>query len=73
MKDILIINGHPDSESYVTALSKAYEQGAISKNAKVDRIDIGSLDFNPNLSFGYRKVSPLELDLEAAIAKINQC
>lgn len=72
MKDILIINGHPDSESYVTALSKAYEQGAISKDAKVDRIDIGSLDFNPNLSFGYRKVSPLEPDLEAAIAKINK-
>ena len=72
MKDILIINGHPDSKSYVAALADAYEKGAVLKAKKVERIDLAKLDFNPNLAYGYRKVSPLEPDLQEAIEKINR-
>lgn len=62
MKNILIIVGHPDAESYNYALAKAYEQGAKS----VRRINIRDLQFNPNLEFGYRKRTELEPDLLAA-------
>jgi NAD(P)H dehydrogenase (quinone) len=72
MKDILIINGHPDSKSYVAALTDAYEKGAVLKAKKVERIDLAKLDFNPNLAYGYRKVSPLEPDLQETIEKINR-
>lgn len=63
MKKILIINGHPDQESFNFALSAAYKKGAIHSGAEVKEINIRELKFNPNLKFGYRKRSQLEPDL----------
>ena len=63
MKHILIVNGHPDKESYNYALAAAYRKGAESSNASVKVINIIDLDFNPNLQFGYRKRTELEPDL----------
>lgn len=71
MKRILIINGHPDVQSYNYALSKAYEEGATSAKAEVERIDIACLDFDPILKFGYRQRMDLEPDLLEAIDKIR--
>jgi len=71
MKKILIINGHPDPESYVKALSMAYYEGAESTNAEIQVINIGELDFNPNLQFGYRKRTELEPDLIASQNKLK--
>jgi len=63
MKKILIINGHPDKESYNFALAEAYKKGAGSSGAEVKQINIRDLEFNPNLQFGYRKRTELEPDL----------
>ena len=63
MKRILIINGHPDKESYNYALSEAYKTGAASSGADIKVINIIDLKFNPNLQFGYRKRTELEPDL----------
>lgn len=63
MKKILIINGHPDKESYNFALVEAYRTGAERSNAEIKQINIRDLDFNPNLQFGYRKRTELEPDL----------
>lgn len=63
MKKILIINGHPDKESYNFALAEAYKMGAKRSKAEVKSIQIGDLHFNPNLQFGYRKRTELESDL----------
>ncbi len=63
MKKILIINGHPDKESYSFALAEAYKNGAERSNSKLRQINIRELDFNPNLQFGYRKRTELEPDL----------
>ena len=68
---ILIINGHPDQESFNFALSKAYISGAKSNNAEVQVINIRELDFNPNLQYGYRKRTELEPDLLDAQEKIK--
>lgn len=71
MKKVLIVNGHPDSESFNFALSRAYRSGAVAANAEVQQIDIRELSFNPNLKYGYRKRTELELDLLDAQAKIR--
>lgn len=68
---ILIINGHPDPESYVRALALAYHKGAKSSTADVDMIHIADLDFTVNLQFGYRKRTDLEPDLIEAQRKLK--
>jgi putative NADPH-quinone reductase len=70
-KKILIINGHPDKESFSYALSDAYEKGATVKEAAVKKINIGELDFDLNLKFGYKKDIELEPCLKDAIEKIK--
>jgi len=71
-KNILIINGHPDAESFNSGLTNSYKKGAETSNAKVDVIDIAELKFNPNLQFGYRKRTDLEPDLIDSIEKIKK-
>ena len=70
-KKILIINGHPDQESYCFAIAKAYKKGIIKSDAAFDEIIIRDLKFNPNLKFGYRKRTELEPDLLDAQKKIK--
>lgn len=72
MKQVLVINGHPDKKSYNYALSKSYLKGAENTGAILNQINIAELDFNPNLSFGYRKRTELEPDLLMAIEKIKK-
>jgi len=72
MKQILIINGHPDKQSYNYALSEAYKEGASKTNAVITQINISGLEFNPNLEFGYRQRTELEPDLLDAIEKIKK-
>lgn len=71
MKKTLIIQGHPDPESYCRALAKAYKVGALSAGAEVQEIIVSELKFNPSLEFGYRKRTELEPDLLAAQEKIK--
>lgn len=71
MRQVLVINGHPDKQSYNYALSEAYKSGANKTNAIIDTINISELDFNPNLRFGYRQRTELEPDLKDAIEKLK--
>lgn len=70
-KKILLINGHPDKESFNFALADAYKKGALKSGAEVKEIIIRDLNFNPNLQFGYRKRTELEPDLLDAQEKIK--
>ena len=72
MKQVLIINGHPDKQSFNYALSEAYIKAANKIDATLTQINITDLDFNPNLTFGYRKRMELEPDLIDAIDKIKK-
>lgn len=63
MKNILIINGHPDKEGFCSALSESYKKGATAAGATCKLIHLIDLDFNPILTYGYRKISVLEPDL----------
>lgn len=71
MKKILIINGHPDKESFCFALAEAYKKGVLTTSAEVKEIIICDLQFNPNLQFGYRKRTELEPVLIEAWEKIK--
>jgi putative NADPH-quinone reductase len=71
MKKIVIINGHPDKESYCHALADAYKKGAEASRAEVKEIVLADLKFDPILHFGYRKRTELEPDLIEAREKIK--
>ena len=71
MKKILIINGHPDKESFNYGLSDAYKKGAKKSNTEIKEINIRDLNFNPNLQYGYRKRTELETDLLDAQEKLK--
>lgn len=72
MKQVLVINGHPDKESFNYALAEAYIKGANKAGAILSQINISELNFDPNLKFGYRKRVELEPDLIDAIDKIKK-
>ena len=70
-KKILLINGHPDTESFNYAIMEAYKKGAEKSGAIIKEIKISDLNFNPDLQFGYRKRTDLEPDLLSAQEKIT--
>lgn len=73
MKNLLIINGNPDKESYSSALTDAYLQGASRNDGlKVDVLNVIDLNFDPVLKFGYKKRTVLEPDLERALELIKK-
>ena len=63
MNKILIINGHPDKESFCFALAESYRRGAENSGAVCKVLNLIDLKFNPILTYGYRKISELEPDL----------
>ncbi|WP_163397832.1 NAD(P)H-dependent oxidoreductase [Flavobacterium fluviatile] len=71
MKKILIINGHPNPESFNFAIANEYHKGVLDSGSQVETITIAELQFNPNLQFGYQKRTELEPDLAEAWKKIQ--
>jgi len=63
MKQILIINGHPDKQSLCHQLAESYKTGAEKAGAECKLVNLADLDFNPHLASGYRKRTELEPDL----------
>lgn len=61
--NILVITGHPDTESFCSALSQAYFEGAKQQAVQVRTIHMGEITFEPNLKNGYRQRTELEADL----------
>lgn len=71
MKKILIINGHPNRDSFNFGLAKAYKEGALQSGSEIQEIIIADLTFDANLQFGYQKRMELEPDLLDAWEKIQ--
>jgi putative NADPH-quinone reductase len=72
MKKILLINGHPDTESFNHALMDAYKRGAEKTGYTIETLAVGELAFTPNLKYGYRKRTELEPDLHNAWKSITE-
>ena len=62
-KKILVILGHPKTDSFCDALFKAFIEGAESSGSEVRKIRIGELTFDPILWKGYDEIQELEPDL----------
>lgn len=71
MQKILVINGHPDPESFNHAISNTYVEAAKGVGAEVKHLIISKLSFEPNLQYGYRKRMELEPDLLNSIEDIR--
>lgn len=71
-KTILLIDGHPHPESLGKALADAYAAGAVASGAKVERLDLRSLEFDLVLRGGYANDQALEPDLLRARAMIER-
>jgi len=59
MKKTLIINCHPNKESFNHGIVEAYKKSAKSNSITVDEIIISDLKFNPILQYGYQKRTEL--------------
>jgi NAD(P)H dehydrogenase (quinone) len=71
MKKIVVINGHPDKNSFNSAIAHSYTKSALDAGSEVRYIAIGEMDFNPNLQFGYKQRMELEPDLIKALEHIK--
>ncbi len=70
---ILILQGHPNKNSFVSALAQSYAEGATKKGHDVSLVHIIDLKFDPVLHGGYQGNQPLEPDLEMMQRKIKEC
>ncbi|ETT69164.1 NAD(P)H-dependent oxidoreductase [Paenibacillus sp. FSL H8-0457] len=66
MKKILIIQGNPIENSYGRQLAEAYARGAAESGAEVRQLVLAEMEFDLNLSGGYKGKQPLEPDLQEA-------
>jgi putative NADPH-quinone reductase len=65
-RNILIILGHPDEDSFCGVLAEEYTAGAERAGAAVRTLMLGKLRFDPILHRGYRVIQKLEPDLVRA-------
>ena len=72
MAKVLIICGHPDSDSFVAALCREYAEGAAGGGHEVRRLALSEMVFNPIMR-GRKHEMPLEPDLLAAQESIRWC
>lgn len=61
---VLVVLGHPDTNSFCGATALAYAEGARSTGAEVKEIRLGELAFDPILHHGYHVIQELEPDLQ---------
>jgi NAD(P)H dehydrogenase (quinone) len=65
-KNILIIDGHPFTESLTSSLASAYASGAQEGGHDVHVLKVADLTFDAVLHKGYREIQALEPDLVRA-------
>lgn len=68
MTRTLVIDGHPNPDSFCAALARAYTEGAT--DAKL--IALRDLDFDLNMRYGYSKKMEIEPDLANARQAIRE-
>jgi len=63
MRHILIILGHPNTESYCGAIAHSYSEAAKAAGAQVESVALARLQFDLILHKGYTAIQELEPDL----------
>ena len=62
--NILYVNGHPYAKSYNAAIEKSYIDGIDKQKHTVKRLDLGKLQFDPVLRYGYHEFMPEDKDIK---------
>lgn len=62
-KKIVVVDGHPHSQSFCRSLSQAYVDGSKEAGHVVEYIPLRELKFDLNLRDGYKNIQELEPDL----------
>ncbi|MDQ2050921.1 NAD(P)H-dependent oxidoreductase [Natronolimnohabitans sp. A-GB9] len=69
--NVLVILGHPRTDSYCGALAAAYADGARETGVDVRELAVGDCEFDPDVHTACPSDQPLESDLQAAQADIE--
>lgn len=69
-KRVLIILGHPSTDSFCGAIATCYFEAATHAGREVRIVHLGALNFDPVLHEGYNQIQTLEQDLLDAQADI---
>nr|WP_319527321.1 NAD(P)H-dependent oxidoreductase [Pseudomonas laurentiana] len=69
-KRILVVLGHPSSDSFCGALTDTYVKAASEAGHEVRLLNLPALDFDPVLHEGYKEIQALEPDLLEAQKQI---
>jgi len=67
-KKILVIAGHPDENSFSSALAKTYFDAARQSGADISILELAKVDFNPNLTANNKYGK----DMEPVLTEIQQ-
>ncbi len=71
-KNILIILGHPNTDSFCNAIGEAYYDGVKECDTQVTYVRLSELSFDPILHKGYTEIQQLEDDLVILQNKIQE-
>ncbi len=73
MRKIMIVVGHPQTNTFCEALGNAYKEAAAAAGHQAQLFPLATLTFDPILRNGYRMVQPLEPDLQKAYDALAAC
>ena len=72
-KKIVVICGHPDTETFTGSLLADYQGAAEEAGHELRRFNLGDMHFDPILHRGYKEIQELEPDLVALQQAITEC
>ena len=72
-KKIVIICGHPDTDTFTGIVLDNYQKAAGEAGHEVKRYNLGELSFDPILHHGYKEIQQLEPDLLMLQDAIREC
>jgi len=72
-KHTLIINGHPDKQSFCAALAEACQRGVLAAGSTPVLVHLADLHFDPVLHKAYKEKQRLEPDLQDLREHFTRC